>query len=109
MGRSKIKIRKDDEVMVISGNYKGSTGRVLEVYPKENRALVEGVNIRKKHTKPNPQNQKGGILSKEAPIDLSNLMLLDSDGVPTRVGFRKEEVGGRTTTVRYAKTDDKRI
>jgi len=106
---TKMKIKKEDTVMVISGNYRGETGRVLELYPKLQKVLVEGINLRKKHTKPNQQNQKGGILSKELPIHISNVMLMDSDKNSTRVGFRKEEIDGKTTLVRYAKTNDKKI
>lgn len=106
---TKMKIKKEDTVMVISGNYRGETGRVLEVYPKIQKVLVEGINLRKKHTKPNQQNQKGGILSKELPIHASNVMLLDSDKNTTRIGFRKEEIDGKTTLVRYAKSNDKKI
>ncbi|MFH1050919.1 MAG: 50S ribosomal protein L24 [bacterium] len=104
-----MKIRKEDMVMVISGNYKGETGRVLEVYPKIQRVLIEGINLRKKHTRPSQQNQKGGILSKELPIHISNVMLVDSDKNITKVGFRKEEIDGKTTLVRFAKTNDKKI
>lgn len=106
---TKMKIKKEDIVMVISGNNRGETGRVLEVYPKTQRVLVEGINVRKRHTRPNQQNQKGGILSKELPIHISNVMLVDSDKNPTRIGFRKEEVDGRTTWVRFAKTNGKKV
>lgn len=107
--KSRIRIRKDDTVMVISGNNKGDTGRVLEIYHKTNRILVEGINIRKRHTKPNQNNQEGGILSKELPIDISNVMLIDSDKNPTRLEFRKEEVNGKMISVRYAKSNGKKI
>ena len=106
---AKMKIKKEDIVIVISGNYKGETGRVLEIYPKTQRVLIEGVNLRKKHTKPNQQNQKGGILSKELPIHISNVMLVDTDKNPTRVGFRQEEIDGKTTLIRFAKTNEKKI
>jgi large subunit ribosomal protein L24 len=106
---TKMKIKKEDIVMVISGNNRGETGRVLEVYPKTQRVLVEGVNVRKRHTRPNQQNQKGGILSKELPIHISNVMLVDSDKNPTRIGFRQEEADGRTTWVRFAKTNGKKV
>jgi len=106
---AKMKIKKEDIVMVISGNFKGETGRVLGVYPKTQRVLVEGINLRKKHTRPNQQNQKGGILSKELPIHVSNVMLVDSDKNPTKIGFRKEEADGKSTLVRFAKTNDKKI
>ena len=106
---AKMKIKKEDIVMVISGNNRGETGRVLAVYPKTQRVLVEGINVRKRHTRPTQQNQKGGILSKELPIHISNVMLVDSDKNPTRVGFRKEELDGRTIWVRFAKTNGKKV
>ncbi len=105
----KLKIKKNDEVMVITGNYKGKTGRVLEVFPKKDRVLVEGVNVRKRHMRPNNQYPQGGIISKELPIHISNVMLLDSDGNPTRVYYQKEEVNGKIISVRYAKSNNKKI
>ena len=83
----KLRIKKNDEVMVIAGNYKGKTGRVLEVYPKKDKVLVEGINVRKRHMRPNNQYPQGGIISKELPIHISNVMLIDSDGNPTRVYY----------------------
>ena len=100
----KLKIKKGDIVEVISGNDKGASGRVLEVYPKRMRVLVEGVNIAKKHTKPSQQNQKGGIISKEMPVHYSNVMLLDGDKNPTRVGIRFDDSEEKPAPVRYAKT-----
>ena len=81
-------IRRNDNVVVLAGKSKGRTGRVLRVFPGEGRAIVEGVNFVRKHTKANPQkNIKGGILEREAPVDLSNLMPVCSEcGKPTRVG-----------------------
>lgn len=105
----KLNIRKNDQVVVITGNDKGTTGRVLEVYPKAMRVLVEGVNMRKKHEKPNQTNQQGGIIDIERPVHYSNVMLIDSDNKPTRVGKRIVERGGKTTSVRYAKTNQKEI
>ncbi len=82
-----MKIKKDDTVMVISGNYRGKTGKVLKVYPKKNRIIVEGVNLRKRHTKPNQQNPQGGIIEKELPVHVSNVMILDpKTNEPTRIG-----------------------
>lgn len=82
-----MKIRKSDNVMVISGNDNGKTGKVLKVYPKVSRVIVEGINLRKRHTKPNQKNPQGGILEKEAPIHVSNVMLIDSKtNKPTRLG-----------------------
>lgn len=96
------KIQRNDQVIVIAGKDKGKTGRVLRVIVDKNRVLVEGVGMVKKHTKPNPQrNTQGGILTQEAPIHLSNVMLLDSEGKVTRVGYRIE---GDTKT-RIAKSN----
>ena len=95
----KLKIKKGDTVIVTSGEDRGKNAKVIEVYPKENRALVEGVNIVHRHTKPNAQNEKGGIIKQEAPIHISNLKLV-FNGQPTRVG-RKVENG---KSVRIAKT-----
>ena len=68
-----MKIKKNDTVVVIAGAYKGKQGRVIAVFPEKDRVLVEGVNIVKRHTKPNPKNQQGGIIEKEAPIHVSNV------------------------------------
>ena len=85
------KIKRNDQVLVIAGKDKGKRGRVLRVITDNNRVLVEGVGLIKKHVKPNPQrNTAGGILTQEAPIHISNVMLLDSDGNATRVGYRFE-------------------
>ena len=82
-----MKIRKEDNVIVIAGNNKGKTGKVLKVFPKENRVIVEGVNIQKRHTKPNQANPQGGIIEKEASINASNVMVLDpKSSEPTRIG-----------------------
>ena len=94
------KIRKGDKVIVLNGRDKGRTGEVFEVRPAENRALVRGVNMVKRHQK-QTQNQEGGIITKEAPLHLSNLAVADpKDGKPTRVGFRVED--GKK--VRFAKS-----
>ena len=99
---SKVKIKKGDQVVVTSGRDNGREGRVMQVMPRENRALVEGINMIKKHTRPNPQAQvQGGILEREAPIHLSNLMLVcPQTGQPTRVGYRQ---GADGKSERYAK------
>ena len=94
----KFKIKKKDTVIVITGNDKGKIGQVLEVYPETNRILVEQVNIRKKHQKPNQKNQTGGIIEKELPIHYSNVMLLDGKE-PTRIGYRTDSKGKKE---RYA-------
>jgi len=84
---AKFHIKKDDTVKVISGESKGEEGKVLEVYPTKNRALVEGVNMVKRHTKPNATHPNGGIVEQEATIQLSNLMLVDpKTGETTRTG-----------------------
>lgn len=98
--KAKTHIKKNDTVIVISGEDRGKKGRVLEVYPEKQRALVEGVRIISRHTKPNAKSPDGGILKKESPIHISNLMVADpKSGKPTRIG-RKEQ-GGKL--VRYAK------
>jgi len=97
----KLKLKKDDVVKVISGKDKGKTGRIIEINRETGRVIVEGVQIVKKHTRPNPARQiKGGIAESEGSIDHSNVMLLTSGGVPTRVGYKKEANGAR---VRVAK------
>lgn len=94
----KIKLRKDDIVRVIAGRDKGKTGRVLDVNRTTGRILVEGVMLVKRHTRPNPQKQiKGGIAEKEATIHASNVMVLTSGGVPTRIGTKV--VDGRRVRV----------
>jgi len=101
----KIKIRKGDTVRVITGSHKGAEGEVLRISKEDNKAVVEGVNLVKKHNKPNAQNPQGGITEKEAPIHISNLSLLTTEGETTRVGYRMEE----GTKVRYAKKTDEVI
>lgn len=91
-----IRIKRGDMVVVVRGNRKirGQQGKVLEVLPRKNRVIVEKVNIVKRHTKPSGENQIGGIIEKEAPIPLSNVMLVDpKDGKPCRVGFERLEDG----------------
>ncbi len=94
------KIRKGDKVVVLAGKDKGRSGEVLRVMPKDDKAVVRGVNLVRRHQK-QTQSQEGGIISKEAPIHLSNLALADpKDGKPTRVGFQIQQDG---TKVRVAK------
>ena len=94
------RIRKGDNVVVITGRDKGMKGSVLQVMPSDNRVLVQGVNIVKRHTRPT-QTQAGGIVEKELPIHISNISLVDpASGDPTRVGFRMLEDSRK---VRYAK------
>jgi large subunit ribosomal protein L24 len=100
----KIKIRREDTVKVIAGKDKGKTGRVLQVDRDRGKLLIEGVGMVKRHTRPNPSRQiKGGIAERESPIAISNVMLLTSGGVPTRVGFRVEGTGASSRRVRYAR------
>lgn len=97
---AKLKIKKGDTVKVIAGESKGVQGKVLEVYRDTNKALVEGVNMIKKHQKPSAQNPQGGIVEKEAPVQISNIALIDpKSGEATRVGIRIED--GKK--VRYSK------
>jgi large subunit ribosomal protein L24 len=93
------KIRKGDKVIVLTGRDKGRTGEVFEVRPTDGKALVRGVNMVKRHQKQS-QSQEGGIISKEAPIQLSNIAIVGKDGKPTRVGFKIQADG---TKVRVAK------
>lgn len=91
--QKKLHIKKGDTVTVITGNNKGQKGRVLEVIKKADRAIVEGVNLVKKHTKPNADAPQGGIIEQEAPIHISNLMLVDPKVGPTRIGRRLDDKG----------------
>ena len=103
---NKLRIKKGDNVIVIAGNDKGKTGKVLSVAPAENRAIVEGVNLVSKHTKPNSKAPQGGIIKKEAPIHVSNLSLIDpKSNTATRVGYKM--VDGKK--VRYAKKSGEEI
>ena len=105
-----MKVHKGDTVLVISGKDKGAKGKVLRAYPDRNRVLVEGVNRIKKHTAVSTNERgasSGGIVTQEAPIDVSNVMVLDSDGKPARVGYRTDEETGKR--VRIAKTNGKDI
>ncbi|PIE86137.1 MAG: 50S ribosomal protein L24 [Bacteroidia bacterium] len=104
----KLHIKKGDLVFVNSGDDKGRKGKVLQVLVKSNRAIVEGINIISKHTKPNAENPQGGIIKKEAPIHISNLMLIDpKTGEPTRIGRRISEKTEKL--VRYAKKSGEEI
>ncbi len=90
---SRLKIRRDDQVLVISGKDRGKTGRVLEVDPKKERVYVEGLNIVKRHQRPRPgSTDPGGVIEKPGPIHISNVMLIDpSDSKPTKVGIVRED------------------
>jgi large subunit ribosomal protein L24 len=98
---SKLHIKKGDTVFVNAGEDKGNTGRVLKVLVKESRAIVEGINMVSKNTKPNAKSPQGGIVKKEASIHISNLNVLDpKSGKPTRIGRKLNEAG---KLVRFAK------
>ncbi|KQL52133.1 50S ribosomal protein L24 [Heyndrickxia shackletonii] len=91
-------VKKGDKVMVITGKDKGKTGVILAAFPKKDRVIVEGVNIVKKHSKPSQVNPQGGIISQEAPIHVSNVMVVDpKSNEPTRVGY--QEVNGKKVRV----------
>jgi large subunit ribosomal protein L24 len=94
------KIKKGDHVVVLTGKDKGRQGSVLQVFPKEQRVLVQGLNMVQRHTRPSQLDPQGGIKNKEAPIHVSNVAVVDSKGQPTRVGFRLD--GDKK--VRFAKT-----
>ena len=97
---TKLKIRKGDRIVVIAGKDKGKTGAVLTVFPKENKAIVQGVNVSKRHTKQSA-SQEGGIVSKEMPIHISNLAHLDpKDDKPTRVGYKTLDDGRKVRVAR---------
>ncbi len=99
----KIKIKKNDMVMVIAGNSKGKTGKVLRVIPEKQRIIVEGVNLVSRHRRPTQMNPQGGITRQEAPIHISNVMLLDpKSGEPTRVG-KSPITDENTGKVRYVR------
>jgi len=104
---SKLHIKKDDMVYVLSGEEKGKQGRVLKVFVKEQRAIVEGLNMVSKSTKPTAKNPQGGIIKQEAPIHISNLNVVDpKTGKPTRIGRKRGENG---KLVRYAKKSGEEI
>ncbi len=86
-----MKFKQGDNVKVIAGDQKGSTGKIIKIYKIKNTALVSGVNIVKKHTKPSNNNPKGGIFEKELPIHVSNLSLMTKDGKQTRIGYKIED------------------
>ncbi|MCQ2297974.1 MAG: 50S ribosomal protein L24 [Bacteroidales bacterium] len=102
----KLHVKKGDTVKVIAGDDKNKVAKVLKVYPEKNRAIVEGVNVQKKHTKPNAKNTQGGIVEQEAPIHISNLMVMDGK-TPTRIGRKIDEKTGKL--VRYSKKSGEEI
>ena len=102
---AKLKLKKGDKVVVLTGRDKGRSGEVIEVRPAENRAVVRGINMVKRHQRQTAQ-QEGGIISKESPIDLSNIAYVGKDGKPTRVGFKIQADGKK---VRIAKSSGAEI
>lgn len=104
--QKKLHIKKGDRVRVVSGNYKGVEGKVLRVFPERERVIVEGVNLRIRHTRPNQAHPQGGRIEREMPIHASNVMPLDGNGDPTRVGRKRIEDAetGKGRWIRYAKT-----
>ena len=105
-----MKVRKGDTVVVIAGKDKGAKGKVIQAYPENDRVLVEGVNRIKKHTRVTQTQrgaQSGGIVTQEAPIHVSNVMVIDSDGNPTRIGYREDEATGKK--VRFSKRNGEEV
>ena len=105
-----MKVHKGDTVLVIAGKDKGAKGKVIQAFPDRNRVMVEGVNRIKKHTAQSANERgasSGGIVTQEAPIHVSNVMVVDSDGTPTRVGYRVDEESGKR--VRISKRNGKDI
>src|ERR671939_1304686 len=103
-----MKIKKGDTVLVVAGKDKGAKGKVIQAYPETQRVLVEGVNRIKKHTRVSQTQrgaQSGGIVTQEAPIHVSNVMVVDSDGKPTRVGYRTDDEGRRVRVSRRTGKD----
>ncbi|MDO5509643.1 MAG: 50S ribosomal protein L24 [Weeksellaceae bacterium] len=102
---AKVKIKKGDQVIVLSGKDKGTKGQVLRVFPDKNRVIVEGVAIMKRHTKPSANNPQGGIVESEASIHISNVALVDAEGKASRVGYKTEN----DKKVRFLKTTGKTV
>ena len=102
----KLHVKKGDMVKVLAGDDKGTIAKVLKVYPEKNRAIVEGVNVNKKHTKPNAKHSQGGIVDQEAPIHISNLMVVVGK-TPSRIGRKIDEKSGKL--VRYSKKTGEEI
>lgn len=101
MAIKKYKIKKNDVVRILAGDDKGKEGKVITIDRIKGRALVEGINLVSRHTKPNSKNPQGGIIKKEASVHISNLMLIDGSGKPTRIGKQLDEKTGKL--VRYSK------
>jgi len=107
-----MKLMKNDIVMIVAGNDRGKTGKILKVFPKSDRLIIEGINMRKRHTKPSQKNPQGGILEKEASIHVSNVMMLDpKTNEPTRLGAQiiLDEKSGKQKRVRVSKASGEMI
>jgi large subunit ribosomal protein L24 len=100
-----MKIRKGDRVRVLTGKFRGKEGEVMTVLPKDNKVIVDGINVAKRHQKPTRAMQQGGIIDKAMPIDASNVALIDSDGKPTRAGYRIEADGTKSRVARRSGGD----
>jgi len=104
---TKLRIKTGDTVRVLAGDHKGSEGKVVKVFIDKNKAIVEGVNMVKKHEKPSATNPQGGIKEKEAPLHISNLSLIDSTGKNTRAGYDFDKKTGEK--FRFAKSNKEKI
>jgi large subunit ribosomal protein L24 len=103
---SGLKIKKGDKVEVLAGKYRGKQGKILKSLPEDGRVIVEGVNLVKRHTRPSQENPQGGIVTKEAPIDISNVALVcDSCSRTVRVGYRFDLEGVKSRVCRRCGTD----
>lgn len=106
----RTRLKREDRVRIIAGKDKGKEGRILEIDKLRGTVVVEGQNMIKRHTKPNPAKQiKGGIAEREAPIAISNVMILTSGGVPTRIGMRVDGEGSTVRRVRVARKNDETL
>jgi large subunit ribosomal protein L24 len=108
----KLKLKKDDKVIVVAGNERGKSGKILKVFPKTLRVIIEGVNLRKRHTKPTQKSPQGGIIEKEAPIHISNVMISDPKlNKPTRIGSQiiLDEKTGKKKITRVSKKSDEML
>lgn len=100
-----MKIKTNDEVIVIAGNYKGTKGKVIQALPKTHQVIVEGINERKKHVKPDQANPQGKIITINAPIDVSNVAIVDpKDGKPSRVGYKFDKDGNKVRVAKHSGT-----
>lgn len=108
--QKKLHVKKGDQVKILTGINKGDTGRVLMVYPDKNKVLVEGINMKTHHEKPTQDNPQGGRLKREAPVHVSNVMVIDpTTNEPSRIGRKRIEADGSGRWVRYAKASGEMI